>query len=99
MSDPIQSGDTGSLTSGVLTEPNVDNFESIVNSLLTSGEKIQSDIDRQRDMALTETDPIKKAQYTNTYNEAVNALTIQFQLNFLRAGAEIMKLPGVLKNG
>jgi hypothetical protein len=74
-------------------------FSDMADKLLKTGENTQAFFEKNREMALSETDPIRKAQYTNMNNESVNALTIQFQLNFLRVGAELMKIPGILKNG
>jgi hypothetical protein len=100
MTDLISSVGASEASAGnELAEPKTNSFEEMANSFLKSGEDIQADIDHRRDMALSETDPAKKQMYMNTHNEAVNALTIQFQLNFLRVGAELMKLPGILKNG
>jgi hypothetical protein len=100
MTDKLSSSGYGDLAGGRdLTELNTSSFEDMANKALKVGEDIQADFERKRDLAMNETDPVKKALYTNTNNEAVNALTIQIQLNFLRVGAELMKLPGVLKNG
>ncbi len=100
MTDRISSLSAGSSGTGrELAELDAGSFEEMANKALKAGDDIQADFERKRDLAMTETDPLKKAIYTNSNNEAVNALTIQIQLNFLRVGAELIKLPGILKNG
>jgi hypothetical protein len=100
LSSVLKNVDTSGIDDIPLREAGASNsIGDTLKRFLESGQESQDYLNKLKDMALNDPDPIKRNLAKNGHNEMLKTLEMQWALGFLRVGTELAKLPSTLKNG